>query len=92
MKEPGLKAYNEAVRNPGLIYDNKADGDPLIPYDLLNELNKNKTAETNFLNFTQSARRIYIEWLNSAKRPETRTGRIAKIVAFAERNQKPGMS
>ena len=91
MKEPGLKAYNEVVSNPGLIYDNKTDGNPLIPSDLLNELSKNKTAEINFLNFPQSARRIYIEWLNSAKRPETRTGRIAKIVTFAKKNQKPGM-
>jgi uncharacterized protein YdeI (YjbR/CyaY-like superfamily) len=91
MKEPGLKVYNEAVSNPGLIYGNKADNDPLTPSDLLNELNKNKTAETNFLNFTQSARRIYIEWLNSARRPETRIGRISKIVAFAKKNQKPGM-
>ena len=91
MHESGLKIYSEVDRNPGLIYDNKSDGDPEIPSDLIIELKKNKAVESNFLNFPQSARRIYIEWLNSAKRPETRTGRIAKIVAFAVRNQKPGM-
>jgi len=89
--ESGLKVYGIVLRNPGLIYDNKSDGDPEIPADLMYELKKNKAAESNFLNFAQSARRIYIEWLRSAKRPETRTGRIAKIVAFAEKNQKPGM-
>ena len=91
MHQAGLKVYTEVDRNPGLIYDNKSDGDPQIPADLMNELKKNKAAESNFLNFPQSSRRIYIEWLNSAKRPETRTGRIVKIVAFAEKNQKPGM-
>jgi len=91
MHQAGLKVYTEVDRNPGLIYDNKSDGDPQIPADLMNELKKSKAAESNFLNFPQSSRRIYIEWLNSAKRPETRTGRIAKIVAFAEKNQKPGM-
>ena len=89
--ESGLKVYGIVMTNPGLIYDNKSDGDPEIPADLMYELKKNKAAESNFLNFAQSARRIYIEWLRSAKRPETRTGRIAKIVAFAEKNQKPGM-
>ena len=36
-------------------------------------------------------KRIYIEWLNSAKRAETRPGRIEKIVKLAEQNIRPGM-
>ncbi|MCJ7449427.1 MAG: YdeI/OmpD-associated family protein [Bacteroidales bacterium] len=91
MKQSGLEAYRQALEKPALIYYNRSDGDPEIPGDLKKEIGKNKTATENFMNFSQSARRIYIEWLNSAKKPETRPRRIAKIVEFAEKNLKPGM-
>jgi len=38
-----------------------------------------------------AARIIYIEWLNSAKKAETRPGRILKIVDAAKLNKRPGM-
>jgi uncharacterized protein YdeI (YjbR/CyaY-like superfamily) len=91
MKPEGLRVYREALEKPELLYDNRADGDPDVPSDLLSGLKANQTALKNFLNFSVSARRIYIEWLNSAKRPETRFNRIARIVANAEKNQRPGM-
>ena len=31
MKPAGIKAYQQAVDFPELIYDNRADGDPAIP-------------------------------------------------------------
>ena len=64
----------------------------MIPDDLLESLRENETALENFSNFTQSNRRMYIGWLNSAKRPETRIRRIIKIVSLAEKNIKPGMN
>ena len=91
MDQAGLKAYQEALKKPELIYDNSADGDPEIPADLLEELSKNKTALNNFLKFTQSTRRIYIGWLISSKRPETRSKRISKIIGFAAKNIRPGL-
>ena len=91
MKEAGLKVYEEALNKPELIYDNRTDGDPEIPADLMEELKCNKGAFSNFMNFPQSARRIYIGWLNSARRSETRLNRIIKIVEFAEKKVKPGM-
>ncbi len=91
MRPEGLKAYQETLDKPELVYENRADGDPLIPDDLLENLKKNKKAYENFLNFTQSARRIYTQWLNSAKRPETRVRRIERIVSMSEINQRPGM-
>jgi len=91
MRPEGLKAYEDAIRKPGLVYDNKADGDPVIPLDLLSALKENIKAYTNFLNFSQSIRRIYIGWLNSAKREETRIRRIEKIVNLSEKNTRPGM-
>jgi uncharacterized protein YdeI (YjbR/CyaY-like superfamily) len=91
MTPAGLRAYREAQKKPELIYDDRRDGKPEMPEDLKNELSKNKTAFSNFMNFSQSYRRIYIEWLNSSKKPETRLRRINKIIGFAGNNIKPGM-
>jgi uncharacterized protein YdeI (YjbR/CyaY-like superfamily) len=91
MQKAGLDSFNEAVDKPWLVYADRRDGIPEIPEDLRKELNKNKTALNNFMGFPISARRIYIDWLNSAKKPETRIRRIERIVGFSEKNQKPGM-
>jgi uncharacterized protein YdeI (YjbR/CyaY-like superfamily) len=91
MQKAGLDAYNVVQEKPELIYSDRRDGSPELPEDLNKELNKNKTAFSNFMNFSLSARRIYIEWLNSAKKPETRLRRIDKIIGLAEENIKPGI-
>jgi uncharacterized protein YdeI (YjbR/CyaY-like superfamily) len=92
MKPAGLKAYEESVRKPHLVYDDRRDGIPDIPDDLSKGLKKNATALKNFNNFPQSSRRMFIDWLNTAKKPETRIRRILKIVDLSERNIKPGMN
>jgi uncharacterized protein YdeI (YjbR/CyaY-like superfamily) len=92
MKPAGLQAFKESVEKPHLVYDNRKDGIPVIPDDLKLELKKNRTAFNNFNNFTQSSRRMYIDWLNSAKKPETRIRRISKIIDLSEKNIKPGMN
>lgn len=74
-----------------IILINKEDGDPEIPGDLIKALEINPQAHSNFMNFYPSSRRIYLFWLNSAKREETRQNRIKKIVEFSEKNKKPGM-
>ena len=91
MKQAGLDAYNEIFKKPELVYENQSSGDPIIPEDLLIALKVNPAAFSNFINFPPSARRIYVEWLNSAKRAETRSGRISKIVEVANHNKRPGM-
>ena len=91
MEPEGLKAFKETLEKPELVYTNRADGDPDIPEDLMDALDKNKKAFDNFMNFTQSVRRVYIEWLNSSKKAETRPRRIEKIVGLAEKNIKPGL-
>jgi uncharacterized protein YdeI (YjbR/CyaY-like superfamily) len=91
MRPEGLKAYENALKKPHLVYDNWADGDPNIPADLHSALSNNNQACSNFYNFSQSTRRIYVEWLNSAKKTETRTRRIEKIVVLSEKNTRPGI-
>ena len=92
MQPAGLKAYKQAMEKPELIYDDRRDGNPSEPEDLMTALKKNEKALKNFKNFTQSSRRMYIGWLNSAKKPETRIRRINKIVELSEKNIKPGMN
>lgn len=91
MTPAGITAFEESVKKPHLVYNDKRDGTPEIPADLLKELNKNKKALKNFNNFSESSRRIFIGWLNSAKKAETRPRRICKIVDLCEKNIKPGM-
>lgn len=91
MQPAGLMAFRESIEKPHLVYDNRADGDPVIPADLMSELTVNKPAFNNFRNFTQSSRRIYIDWLSNAKKPETRIRKIKKIIDLSEKNIKPGM-
>jgi len=91
MKPEGLKAYSEIFKKPHLVYENRPKGEPEIPEELLASLKENKTAYDNFMKFTPSARRLYVEWFRYAKRDKTRSERIIKIISFSERNIRPGM-
>jgi len=55
----------------------------VIPGDLQLLLNKNKKALKNFLAFPPSSKRIILEWILNAKRPETRLKRIEETVKLA---------
>ncbi len=57
-----------------------------IPDDLQKLLNKNRTAKINFENFPRSSKRVILEWILNAKRPETRLKRIEETVELAEKN------
>ncbi len=92
MEPAGLFAFREVMENPALIYENRSDSDPEIPGDLMSGLSLNEEALTNFSNFSPSSRRMYIQWLNSARRDETRIRRIGKIVDLAQKNIRPGMN
>jgi len=50
------------------------------PPDFQRALGKNKKATAVFAAFSPSARREYVEWIVSAKRPETRQERISTAV------------
>lgn len=58
----------------------------VIPDDLQKLLNKNKKALKNFLAFPPSSKRIILEWILNAKKPETRENRIKETVKLAAEN------
>jgi uncharacterized protein YdeI (YjbR/CyaY-like superfamily) len=57
-----------------------------IPPDLAKAFSKNKTAWEYFEAFPRSAKRAILEWISSAKKPETRARRIEETVTQAEKN------
>jgi uncharacterized protein YdeI (YjbR/CyaY-like superfamily) len=62
------------------------DDGSAIPDDLREPLDRNQAARANFLAFPPSSKRLILEWIASAKRPETRRRRIARTVDLAAVN------
>ena len=57
-----------------------------IPGDLQELLDRNEAAGRNFQNFPPSSKRLILEWIATAKRPDTRQRRIGKAVELAAMN------
>jgi len=64
----------------------------VIPPDLKKLFDKNKTAFRNFEAFAPSSKRIILEWILNAKKPETRANRISQTVELAAKNIKANHS
>jgi uncharacterized protein YdeI (YjbR/CyaY-like superfamily) len=62
-----------------------------LPDDLARALARNKRAQANFQAFAPGYRRDYIRYVLQARRPETRTRRIRKVVQRSAQNKKPGI-
>lgn len=87
MTEAGRRAVELAKANGWwTIYD--AVEDLLEPDDLAVALANSPPARTAWNGFPPSARKQMLWWVVSAGKPETRTGRIAKIVSQAERGRR----
>jgi len=91
MKPAGLSAYDGVVQKPESLDKTRNLNTLPVPDDLNEALKNNSIAFENFMKFSSSSRRLYLGWLNDARRQETRLARIAKIVERSERNIKPGM-
>lgn len=85
MMPPGL-AKIEAAQQDGSWEALDAIERLEIPADLAAALGENPAGQANFDNFPRSAKRGILEWIASARRPETRDRRIAETVALAAQN------
>lgn len=90
MKKAGLEKVEEGKKSGTwqMAYSSKKE--EAVPDELLQALNRDKTACTNFFNYSISIRNRYINWINRAKQKTTRDNRIEKVVGFAQGNVKPG--
>ncbi len=87
LHQSGLKAITEAKKNGSWTAIDDVEN-LIVPPDLQLAFNKNKTASTNYNNFSPSYRKGYLYWLKSAKREETRNKRIIEIINRCENNIK----
>jgi uncharacterized protein YdeI (YjbR/CyaY-like superfamily) len=60
-----------------------------MPAELTRALAADTQARQYFEEFSDSARKLIIRWITSAKRPETRLKRIRTTVSLASLNKKP---
>ena len=58
----------------------------LIPADLQEELARHPQATNHFAAFPRSAKRGILEWINQAKKPETRAKRVQETARLAQDN------
>lgn len=57
-----------------------------LPDDLVQQLKANPKAQEYFAAFPRSVKRAILEWISTAKKPETRAKRIADTVTLAAKN------
>jgi uncharacterized protein YdeI (YjbR/CyaY-like superfamily) len=61
----------------------------VIPADLQQALETDDTANKNFEAFSQTTKKNILFWIQSAKRPETRSSRIEKTIFAIAQNKNP---
>ncbi len=77
LDESGVKVKKVRVKRP----------EAKVPADLAAALKKNAKARAAFEGFPPSHRREYIEWIEEAKRPETRAKRLAETMKLLARGK-----
>ncbi len=87
MTEIGLRKIEAAKKDDSWNALNASDNLE-IGEDLQKAFSENKAAEVNFNAFTVSVKKAILQWLNSAKREETRKARIEKTISMATRNKR----
>lgn len=91
MTGAGLRAVMEAKRNGRWEKAYTFREAPDTPGDLLEALRESPEAYRSFMDFPNSARFMYIHYINDAKRAETRARRIRRVVERAEQDKRPGI-
>lgn len=87
MHESGMRAIQIAKANG--MWDALNDVENLlVPEDLKKEFDAHKIASENWENFPRSSKKAMLKWISEAKRAETRSSRVAEIVAAALENRR----
>jgi len=91
MRPPGLAAIETAKRTGAWASAARPSGVPAMPEDLRSALQADAKAWAHFRAWGDSYRSACIRWVLSAKREETRTRRIRRIVERAIEDKRPGI-
>jgi len=91
MTEAGMTKIKEA-QNSGEWFKTASVGkEPAFPLDLQEQLAANKKALDNFNRLADGYKRLFVRWVTSAKREETRQRRLMEAIKLLEQNKKLGM-
>jgi uncharacterized protein YdeI (YjbR/CyaY-like superfamily) len=88
MTEAGIKKI-EAAKQDGSWTTLDAIEALLIPQDLQQALEASDAAKTYFTKFSNTSKKNILQWIESAKRPETRLKRIQQTVISVAQNKNP---
>ena len=91
MTAAGLEKIEEAKKNGRWEEAYTSNRKAEAPKGLITALLADQEANRNFNNFAVSYQNMYINWINDAKKDETRQRRIKEVVRRSSKNQKPGM-
>jgi uncharacterized protein YdeI (YjbR/CyaY-like superfamily) len=85
MQAPGLEVIRTAKKNG--TWDALNDVERLVvPDDLDLALKRRKKAYDNFVAFPDSSKRMILEWIQNARKPETRLKRVEETASLAAQN------
>lgn len=88
MAEAGLLAIATAKENGSWISLDEVE-ELTVPEDLAKELKTKSGAEDFFMSLSKSSKKMLLQWVTMAKRPETRQNRVTEIATFAAQQLKP---
>ena len=83
---PAGKRMVELAKRSGTWTALDSSDKGIIPDDLASAFRKSKRAHENFIKFPPSSRKAILEWVHSAKKPETRMKRIREVVMLSAKN------
>jgi uncharacterized protein YdeI (YjbR/CyaY-like superfamily) len=91
MTAAGLAKIEEAKKNGEWFKPRQVRRELVIPTFIEEALAKNRKAQVNFNKLANSYKRMYVGWISSAKKEETRIRRLVEAVSLLEQNKKLGL-
>jgi len=91
MAPAGKKAIEQAKKNGRWAAASSERASFSMPPELSLRFKRNAKASAFFESLAPSYRRQYVEWIATAKRPETRKRRLDETMELLERGEKLGM-
>jgi len=91
MTEVGMARIREAKNSGEWFKPTPIRKELAFPPDLHKQLAANKKALVNFNNLADGYKRLFVGWVTSAKKEETRQRRLLEAISLLEQNKKLGM-
>ena len=91
MAAPGLAKIEIAKRNGSWTKLDRIDMRKEVPPELIAALNARPAIKEKFERMSPSQKKLYSWWIESAKRPETRSRRVAETLKRIKAGRRAGM-